>query len=448
MSHGKLTSIHRDEAGIVLVEIVVSAMLLIIVALGVFTAFDVGTRSSAEERHRARAHSLAEADVARMESMRIADLATLNQTRTVTQDGLDYTIDSKAEFVTEDASTSTCAAGTGSRDYQRVSATVTWATIGTRPPVVVSRIVSPPNGSVVPNSGSLLVSVDNAVGASVSGVTLTGSGAGSFTGTTGPTGCVLWRNLPAGNYTMSIAGAASGKVDPNGDPPSPRAVSVVAQSTNTVALEYDTPGRIANVTFRTEPYGNAALITSGTESIVVDHSSMDTVKVFTPPGGGRATSFTTTSTLFPFPAPSAYNVYAGTCNANYPGPGDALASLVVPAGGTATLPTNKPYIQLPALHLTVYGGSNTSSPRVANATVKVRDLGCGNFLREMTTNTNGQLADPGLPWSTYSVCVSGTATNNTTRQRTASNVELKSLNQGIPLDMTLQGSGSSSGSCA
>ena len=85
----------RDQAGIALVEILVAAILLVIVAVGVFGAFDAATRSTAEERHRARAHALAEADLSRMRTMRISDLSNLNQTRTVTQDGQIYTINSR-----------------------------------------------------------------------------------------------------------------------------------------------------------------------------------------------------------------------------------------------------------------------------------------------------------------------------------------------------------------
>ena len=49
----------RDQSGIALVETLVAAILLVIVAVGVFGAFDAATRSTAEERHRARAHALA-----------------------------------------------------------------------------------------------------------------------------------------------------------------------------------------------------------------------------------------------------------------------------------------------------------------------------------------------------------------------------------------------------
>ena len=401
-----------------LIEVIVSAMLLIIVSIGVFTAFDAGTRATAQERHRARANALAEADLERMRSMRIVDLATLNQTRTVTQDGTAYTIVSTSQFLNEPATTNTCATGAGSRDYLQISSSVTWPGIGSRPAVTAASLVSPPSGSVVPNSGSLLVSVDDSRSAGISGVTLSGSGAGSFSGTTNSNGCVLWRNLPAGNYTMAIGGAASSMVDPEGAAPSSKAVSVVAGGTNTVALEYDRPGALA-VTFKTEPYGNGTPINSNADSIAAYNSNMNQPRYFVPPGpaGTKAATITTSASLYPFL--STYSVYAATCPSNNPDPlGDgsnalAIANPTVPPGGTAS-PVGT--ITLPALHLTVRtGSSGTGGSPIAGARVRVTDLNCspsGSYRRTFATNIAFQLADtltgpanPGLPYGTrYQVC--------------------------------------------
>lgn len=68
-------------------------------------------------------------------------------------------------------------------------------------------------------------------------------------------------------------------------------------------------------------------------------------------------------------------------------------------------------IELPALHLTVRSGTGAESPGtpVEGATVKVVDTKCTPekpLLRTFTTNAEGALPDPGLPYSTYDVCVS------------------------------------------
>ena len=212
------TRIHRDESGWALIEVLISAIILLVVAAGVFAAFNSTSRATAFERNRARADALAEQDLERVRSLRIGDLSTLNQTRTVTADGTTYTIVSNSQFLQETAATSTCASGNGSRDFLQLRSTVTWQGMGPHPAVTAATVVSPPSGSLVPNSGTLLVVITNAAGAPIPGVILTGSGAGSYTGTTGSSGCVLWHNLPAGTYTMTEGGAAAGMVNEDGVP--------------------------------------------------------------------------------------------------------------------------------------------------------------------------------------------------------------------------------------
>jgi Tfp pilus assembly protein PilV len=406
------TRISKDESGMALIEIVVSSMLLVIVALGVFRAFDAGTRATAQERHRARAHSLAEADLSRMKAMQIEDLANLNQTTPVTADGQQYTVVSRADFVTESSTTSTCQTGLGSRDYIKTTSTVTWASIGSRPPVVATSVVTPPSGSVIPNAGSLLVSIVDRNATGVAGATVSGSGPASFSGTTGSTGCVIFRNLPAGSYTLGpIGGTAAGDVDEDGNPSAAQTVSVVADSTNTKTITLDSPGTLP-VTFKTEDYAGA-LVNSSADQVVLVQSNMTTNKLFpAAPLAARTATITATS-LFPFT--SAYSAYAGTCDDNNPLSGGALGSSIVPPGAPGTLATPG-YLKLPALHLTVKSGT-PSAPggSVAGARIRITDLNCsptGTFRRTFFTNASFQMADsptaatnPGLPYGDkYQVC--------------------------------------------
>jgi Tfp pilus assembly protein PilV len=424
----KLTRISRDDRGIALVEALVSAMVLIIVSLGVFTAFSASSRATAQERHRARANDLAQQDLERIRSLpygcpmtdrnctySIVSLIT-PQSKPVTLDGTTYTVTSRAQFLTETPTTSACVTGPDSRDYLQISSTITWPNMGGRPAVTAVSATSPPSGSVVPNTGSLLVTVTDSRGAGIPGVALSGSGPATFNGTTGTSGCVQWRNLPvnsdgtAATYTMSISGVAASKVDKNGNPPNlpqPKQVSVVPQGTTTEPLMFDTPGSLS-VNFKTLSYGNGGLTNSSADSVAVHHSVMDLDKWYSVPA--RAFTIgtpTSPAVLFPFPSP--YSVYAGTCLANNPDPQSqgslAVASPIVPIGGAAPTKT----VQLPALHLTVKDGTSAvPGSAVPNATVTVKDLdtGCGSVMRTMTTNSSGQLADPGLPYGTYEVCAS------------------------------------------
>lgn len=437
-----LRTIRCDESGYALIEIMVSSILLVLVSVGVFGAFDASSRSTAEERHRARAHAIAESDLSRMRALRISSLSSLNQSRTVTQDGTPYTIVSRAEFITDATGTASCEAGVAQADYLKISSTVTWPSIGVRPPVYASSIVAPPNGSISANSGSLAISVEDSQNVGIPGVGVSGSGAGSFTGTTGPDGCVVIGNLPAGNYTVTVSGVAFGMVDRDGNAPGPINTSVVAESTNTLVLQYDEPGSIP-VTFTTVPYGGGAPVASSADSIIAFNTGMMSARAFGTPGT-QITQIDATS-LFPFS--SDYAVYAGTCEGDNPNlnpgpPPSTILSTLVPPGGSPPPPTT---IQLPALHLTVTSGGIP----VANATVKVRDTKCSNFLRQFTTNAQGRLANPGLPYSDYEIC----ATNGTRRMIIGDDEADVSLDDppdvtgGQTLGMSLTDAGSSTGAC-
>src|SRR5262245_14848990 len=293
----KLTRIGRDQAGIAIIEVLVSALVLLIFSLGVVTVLTSSSRASAQERHRTQANMLAEQEMERVRSLRIADLVSLNSTRRVLEDGTVvtgacpttgaqslktcYTITAVSQFQNEPAATNGCSAGTGSRDYLLLTVSVSWTGMGVLHPVQTATIVSPPSGSLVPNSGTILVNVVDSRNNGISGVVLTGSGAGTFNGTTGPTGCVLFRNLPVGNYTMAVGGTASSMVDQNGAAPANQTASVVDQGTNTINLQYDRPGSIANINFKTRDYSNN-LVTSSADSVIVSNTGMQTAKQFTP----------------------------------------------------------------------------------------------------------------------------------------------------------------------
>ena len=391
----------HDERGSTLVEALVSAVLMIIIATAVFGALEASGRASAQERHRARAYAIAQEDQARLRSLKVSAVSRIDETRTVTQDGISYTVRSIGAPKLDRTATAACDSGNTPSDYIAISSTVRWDNMATRPPVVVESLVAPPNGSLDGTRGALGVSVVNGKNEPYVGLTVTGSGAGSFSGQTTDTGCIIFGDLPGGNYNVSAA--ASNLVDAEGNPAGPIPTNVVSGSSNTLSLQYDRGGTI-NTTFRTKVGNN--YVTSSADSITAFNTGMTAPKSFGSPGGNRTTS-RSASPLFPFL--SSYAVYAGSCSGNKPGGGAAQANVTVPAAGS----TNAS-ITLPALNVTVYGGSGKygsayyGSP-VANADVVVTDTSSGcNVSRALTTNSAGKLADPGLPWGTYDVCVDGT----------------------------------------
>jgi hypothetical protein len=353
--------------------------------------------------------------VARMRTMRISDLANLDQTRQVVVDGTPYAVQSLASFATDATGTASCDSGTASADYIQIRSKVTWPSIGARAPVVAQSLVAPPNGSVSPDSGALAIQIEDGGNAGIEGIPLSGfqeGGEGSFSGATGANGCAVFGNLPEGNYTLEVTDSTL--VDKDGNPPAPQPTSVVAESTNTVALQYDEPGTI-EVGFETWVEGETGRELAATEfdSVVVFNTGMSVAKTFGAPGTPAAK--VEAVTLFPFTSP--YAVYAGSCEANNPNPGGepepppSIADALVSAGGKTAVT-----LQLPPLDLTVWSGDGESEGEVPveGAEVTVGDSGCQvedeggetePLERAFTTNEAGGLDNPGLPFGSYVVCV-------------------------------------------
>ena len=386
----------RDQSGSTMIEVMVSAVLMIVIAVSVFGALEASGRAGSQERLRARAFAIAQDDQARMRSLKVSDVTRLSEFRDVVQDGRTYRVVSTGLPKLDRTATSTCESGNSSADYVAINSTVTWNDMGGRPPVVIESLIAPPNGTLEANRGALGVSVVDSRSNPYSGITVAGSGAGTFSGTTTSTGCAIFGDLPVGNY--NVTAATANVVDADGLAPAATPTSVVAGSSNTLSLQYDRPSGFT-VGFRT--------IKSGT---TVSATTFDRMRVFNT-GMTQSKSFGTAGTfastlkatgLFPFS--SAYVVWAGACDANNPGSGLALGSYIVPVGQTAPSSANV-NVQLPSLNIQAYKGTSSSSNGGASsgATVKVTDDDCpAAGTRTYTTNSSGRLAEfarsfPGAP---------------------------------------------------
>ncbi len=421
-----------------------SALVASLIAAAAFGLLGASAHQASDQRHRSAAYAVAQEDQARLRSLRVPTLNRLAQTRSVTLDGTQFTINSTGLFVNDSSGTASCGQGTSSADYVKVTSSVTWPGMGSRPPVVIQSIIAPPTGSLDPTHGTLTISAINAQGAPISGIGVTGSGAGTFTGSTDSAGCAVFADQAAGTYTLTPSGGAPGLVDKDGNAPSPQTVSVIAGTTNTVALQYDQGGSIP-VTFKTRIGSSPTLVGSTADSVVAFNTGMTTARAYGSPGGARLATVTATP-VFPFTSPDT--VYAGSCTANNPNPNSlpnppgaaAMASVTVPSGGSAPA-----QVQLPALNLTVFSGISQVTPGspVSNAHVIVNDTTCA-VKRTYATNTSGKLTDPGLPWSSssgYTVCV-----DNGSRRKTSSGVLVQDLVNGTTLNVYM-GTGTTSGVC-
>lgn len=427
------------EDGFVLIEILVSALILAIVAGAVLTLMQSSARSAADQRRHSTAIAIAQEDQARLRSTRISSLNRLSQITPMTIDGDQYTVESTGVFVNNSSGTdASCVSGKSSADYVRVTSKVTWNGLGTRPPVVIQSIVSPSNGSLDASHGTLAISAINANNLPLTGVTVSGKGddGTTFSGTTDSTGCANFADLPADQYDVTTTTA--GLVDKTGTSP-PAAVTVGVSPSNTVPLllYYDHPGSIP-VEFKYREGSSGNFKASKMDSVMVYNAETGkTAKAYPSLSGARETKITATN-LFPFSKPDT--VYAGYCEKNNPNPNNesnppgalALANVLVPSGGVA--PTA--ILQLPALNLVVKKGSTL----LVGATVKITETGC-NVSRTFTTTTGGVLSDQGMPWGTYNICAQSGGV-----RKTVSGQKIQTLTSATAVTIDLN-SGTSNGNC-
>jgi Tfp pilus assembly protein PilV len=431
----------HGEDGFALIEVLVSALVLAIAAAGVLALLQATTRSAASERRHSEAYAISQEDQARLRSMRLSALNRLEQTRNVTLDGSEFTIKSQGVFVNNtSAQPSSCTSGETSADYVRITSTTTWP--GSQAPVVVQSIVSPSNGSLDPNHGTLVVTIKNAASQPLANIGLSGSGPGSFNGTTDSTGCANFTDLPAGNY--SIVPNAPGLVDIHGESSAAQPAGVSAGTSSPLPLLFDYPATLP-IKFEYRVGSSNEFKAARIDSALVFNALMNPAKAYWTPTKTPQEEIVATP-IFPFTSPDS--VYAGACEANNPKSGEGLGSVTLEPGKTA--PTMK--LKVPALEVTVKNGASA----IGGAKITITDENCvvsgTNLKREYTSEAAGHqsnaangLPEYGLPYGTYKICASASISGST-KKRTVEGVAVQSYSSAKTQTIDLS-SGTSSGSC-
>lgn len=429
------------EAGFVMIEVLVSALVILIVAGAVLSLMTATTRSASDQRQKAAAYSVAQEDQARLRSLRLATLNRLDEANEVTLGGTTYTVISTGSFIDNaTGSGSSCSSEGSESDYVRITSSVSWE--GGSKSVALNSVVAPSSGSLDPNHGTLLITATNGSGQPLAGLGLKGTGAGTFSGSTDENGCANFSDLPAGNYTLSTE--APGFVDSDGNySPWTKTVGVVSAGKVPVSLMYDQPGAVV-ATFKYRVGSSGTFLPAKADSVVAYNALMTSgARAFWTADKSRQASVEA-APLFPFK--EADTIYAGACETNLPSEGSAaLASVVVPANETVAAPQ----IQLPALNLKVLKGGTAFS----GAKIVVTDERCSvsgsSVRREYISNNAGAMsaaggssaAEPALPWSTYNVCVSGNTGGEYRRVR-KSGISVKNLTSGTTYEPDLTAYGS------
>src|SRR3954466_13025425 len=148
----------RDERGFTLIEVLVSALLVVVVSLGVMSTFDATSRASDNSRARAIAQSLAQQDQEGLRGLTVAQLTSVPagpQAKTV--DGRDFLITSTAVWDGDPDPNPDCGGDPVTTDYLRVTSLVSWGGMRLAPIVNRSLIAAPSNGA----GGKIIVQVQN-----------------------------------------------------------------------------------------------------------------------------------------------------------------------------------------------------------------------------------------------------------------------------------------------
>jgi Tfp pilus assembly protein PilV len=419
------------EDGFILIEVLVSAVVLVIASAGVIGLLSATVHSQAEVRHGTEAYALAQEDQARLSSMQLPLLNHLSQTREIALNQTKFQVLSTGTFVNDKTSAPSCIEGNSSADYVQVTSKVTWPGMANSEKAEIESIISPSNGSLDPNHGTLAIFAHNAQMTPMPGISLIASG-NAFSGITDAAGCGVFPDLAGPNYTLSVNAESAGLVNKDGKSSESKLVGVVAGEAKRVDLEFDRPGTIP-VKFKYRIGASTEFAASSADSIVASNNGMTEARVFWTASGSREATVSATP-LYPFT--SSYSIYAGSCNNDNPykngetvPPSAAVVNTVAPAGGTAAAPT----IQLPAFDPTVWTGKNAANKGTAfaGADVWIKDLGCTKsgspVTRRYTTNSLGKLTDLGLPWGTYEVCADTLTGTGASRKQIINPVTVQTL---------------------
>lgn len=391
-----------------LVEVMVSMLLIVMIGLGVAGGIDGAQTISGLNKSRSIASGLAQRDQDRMRALQPQDLPFEEASRSETEGGADYTVESHAEWVTDSSGSAgqACDDGSGT-DYVKITSAITWPSMASIPPVTAESLVAVTARSYK-DRGNLAVQINKADLGPVpnEAVSLTGAAAGSDQ--TNVTGCAFFAFFAAGNYDISFS--RPGYVDPAGNNTVTAPASVIAGSTTTKQFHYDQAGSIS-ATFDTRRAGRVAgtFVFGPAKAGNLRLKNADPLAPSTPfptyGNGSLQSTISTPMTLFPFVSP--YGVYGGACDdADPQNQGVSPASVVVPRGATGNV-----VVRMPALNIKV-----TDSSGIPEANRKVRIYPwsgvCPVAATQFTTASStaddtpaGALPEPGMPFGdSYLVC--------------------------------------------
>jgi Tfp pilus assembly protein PilV len=385
-----------SERGDTLIEVVISAALISLIVIAVLFGLDSTNRATSNSRARSQADALAQQDEERLRSEPIKKLTELERKENVTVGATTYTVTTTAKYIADETSTASCTSSVPTADYLKTISTVTWPSMGPHGAVTETGVISPPADS------ALIVRVED-VGAPLAGAKVVAKGPAPSSSVheleTSLNGCAILA-LPPGEYTINVS--KTGYVDPNGyantesDKSVTKAAYLPAETTSKEGYNLG-PASKLRVSF-TE--AGKSVPAPESDSVVYFNTGMAHYESSPEP----ATLETYRTPIEPtniFPFTTKYTVYAGSCEADLPTRNGQSSNpeVLAPAGEPA--PVSVP---LAPINIKVLESKGVPEKAIQNATVILEDTGC-SAVRKLATTSAGALNRPGMPFGTYSLCV-------------------------------------------
>jgi hypothetical protein len=395
-----------------MMEVVVSAAVLLLVVLGVMAGLDAVAGTAGANKARTVAATLAEKDQEELRSLMTVDLNRIRSVipgpRTVNVDGVPYTITSDADLITdaggEDIS---CSVDDGEGSFIRIKSTVTSPMTGAKvKPVVLTSIVAPE-----PGSGTLVAKVENAKGQPVTNMPVQAIGPETVTKTTNDSGCAVFGAVTAGAYQVKVN--QTGWVNTEGDQEVIQTATVSAGTLSTVNFVYDVGARL------TVNVNSIATVSDDSYGVIAAHTGILTGYRLFPEAAPTLLGSHQVQLLFPFE--DAYKIYSGRCTGEDPTLFDEdyftadnpAAAPELDPGQVAAITIYEPPVNV-VVRFNAGLPLNSSSARVY---AYPRTDGCSDPVRfDMGRTVTGGVANrPGLPFGRYDLCAQYTTGGYTYR---------------------------------
>lgn len=413
----QLSANTRAQRGDTLIEVLISALVVAIVAVGTVTGFATTNKVSALGRDRSQAQTLAEKDEERLRGEPISDLESLigrEEKTAVKVSTQEFTVTSTVKEVNE-AGVSDCTVEVPTAYYFKTISKVTWKNMGKNAPVVETGSIAPPAGA------SLIVRIEGPEkGEGVNAVTVTATGPGesgkTYETVTNSEGCALFGPFESGGEYVVDAHKA-GYVDPNWfshlseDPYVTTTWNLLTNVATKASYRFAPAGSITATLSTAKPTGVTGSwnpTTTASNVVVATNEGMHPAERTLRANNETASTFSSEEPgVFPF----TYSIYAGTCTEDEPKANGASEN---PSAQVKSGERREVNLVLPALVVRVYKGeTEVPSNYVTAPTVRVTDVGChgspatfesisGESATEITER--GVLSRPGVPYGEYAVC--------------------------------------------